>query len=471
MKQGNFLYPPKKRIFAANLHFMTTFEQFNLPKSVQKAIDDLGFVTPTPIQEKSFSVIMSGRDMMGIAQTGTGKTFAYLLPLLKLYKFTPTDTPKIVILVPTRELVVQVVEEVEKLTKYMSVRTIGIFGGVNINTQKKSVYQGIDILVGTPGRVMDLALDSVIRFDDTQKLVIDEFDEMLNLGFRVQLTSILAMMTRNKRQNILFSATMTDEVDAILNDFFDFPEEVTLAASGTPLENIKQISYNVPNFNTKVNLLIHLLETDESMERILVFVNNKKISDMLHERIEEHFDGQFGVIHSNKSQNYRLSTMASFQEGNLRGIITTDIMARGLDISNISHVVNFEAPEMPELYMHRIGRTGRADATGTAISFITPREEDFKTEVEELMGQVLEIIEFPEVVEISSKLIEPEKDKQPIKFLLKKPKLDGDGAFHEKSKKNKKVNLGGPSKTKKKVSGSVNRNMLKTRDKKRKDKK
>ena len=471
MNCGNFLYPSKKRIFAANLNFMTTFEQFNLPKSVQKAIDDLGFVTPTPIQEKSFSVIMSGRDMMGIAQTGTGKTFAYLLPLLKLYKFTPTDTPKIVILVPTRELVVQVVEEVEKLTKYMSVRTIGIFGGVNINTQKKSVYQGIDILVGTPGRVMDLALDSVIRFDDTQKLVIDEFDEMLNLGFRVQLTSILAMMTRNKRQNILFSATMTDEVDAILNDFFDFPEEVTLAASGTPLENIKQLSYNVPNFNTKVNLLIHLLETDESMERILVFVNNKKISDMLHERIEEHFDGQFGVIHSNKSQNYRLSTMASFQEGNLRGIITTDIMARGLDISNISHVVNFEAPEMPELYMHRIGRTGRADATGTAISFITPREEDFKTEVEELMGQVLEIVEFPEVVEISSKLIEPEKDKQPIKFLLKKPKLDGDGAFHEKSKKNKKVNLGGPSKTKKKISGSVNRNMLKTRDKKRKDKK
>ena len=450
---------------------MITFEQFNLPKSVQKAIDDLGFVTPTPIQEKSFSVIMSGRDMMGIAQTGTGKTFAYLLPLLKLYKFTATDTPKIVILVPTRELVVQVVEEVEKLTKYMSVRTLGIFGGVNINTQKKAVYEGIDILVGTPGRVMDLALDSVIRFDDTQKLVIDEFDEMLNLGFRVQLTSILAMMTRNKRQNILFSATMTDEVDAILNDFFDFPEEVTLAPSGTPLENIQQYTYNVPNFNTKVNLLIHLLESDESMERILVFVNNKKISDILHERIEEHFYGQFGVIHSNKSQNYRLSTMAEFQEGNLRGLITTDIMARGLDISNITHVVNFEMPELPELYMHRIGRTGRADATGTAISFITPREGDLITEVEILMNHEIEVIEFPEEVEISTKLIEPEKDKQPIKFLLKKPKLDGNGAFHEKSKKNKKVNLGGPSKTKKKVSGSVNRNMLKTRDKKRKDKK
>ena len=448
---------------------MSTFEQFNLPKSVQKAIDELGFVTPTPIQEKSFSVIMSGRDMMGIAQTGTGKTFAYLLPLLKLYKFTPTNTPKIVVLVPTRELVVQVVDEIEKLTKYMSVKTLGIFGGVNINTQKKAVYEGVDILVGTPGRTMDLALDAVIRFDETQKLVIDEFDEMLNLGFRTQLTALLAMM-KTKRQNILFSATMTDEVDAVLNDFFDFPEEVTLAASGTPLENITQITYNVPNFNTKVNLLKHLLETNENMERVLVFVNNKKISDMLHTRIEEHFEGQFGVIHSNKSQNYRLSTMAEFQEGNLRGLITTDIMARGLDISNISHVINFELPELPELYMHRIGRTGRADATGTAISFITPREEESKVEIEVLMNQELEIAEFPEEVEVSVKLIEPEKDKQPIKFLMKKQKLTGDGAFHEKDKKNKKVNLGGPSKTKKKTHGSVNRNMLKTRDKKRKDK-
>jgi ATP-dependent RNA helicase RhlE len=448
---------------------MTTFEQFNLPKSVQKAIDDLGFTTPTPIQEKTFSVIMSGRDMMGIAQTGTGKTFAYLLPLLKLYKFTEGHTPKIVILVPTRELVVQVAEEVEKLTKYMSVRTVAIFGGVNINTQKTTVYKGCDILVGTPGRIMDLTLDNVIRFEDMQKLVIDEFDEMLNLGFRTQLTAILAMMPR-KRQNILFSATMTDEVDAILNDYFDYPEEVTLSASGTPLENIKQITYNVTNFNTKVNLLKHLLQNNENMSRVLVFVNNKKISDMLHERIEEDFEGQFGVIHSNKSQNYRLSTMASFQEGNLRGLITTDIMARGLDISNITHVINFEMPDMPELYMHRIGRTGRADKTGTAISFIAPREEESKVEVEVLMNMELEIEEFPAEVEVSSKLIEPEKERQAVKFLTKKKKLEGDGAFQEKSKKNKKVNLGGPGVTKKKTHGSVNRNMLKTRDKKRKDK-
>lgn len=449
---------------------MTTFEQFNLPKSVQKAIDELAFTTPTPIQEKSFATIMSGRDMMGIAQTGTGKTFAYLLPLLKLYKFTPTNTPKIVILVPTRELVVQVVAEVEKLTKYMSVKSLGVYGGVNINTQKKAVYEGIDLLVGTPGRVMDLALDGVIRFDETQKLVIDEFDEMLNLGFKAQLTSILAMMNK-KRQNILFSATMTDEVDAVLEDYFDYPEEVTLAASGTPLENITQLSYDVVNFNTKINLLKHLLETDETMQRVLVFVNNKKIADMLHERIEPHFEGQFGVIHSNKSQNYRLTTMANFQDNLLRGIITTDIMARGLDISNITHVVNFEMPELPELYMHRIGRTGRADANGSAISLVTKREQEFKIEAELLMNQEIPVVPFPENIEISTLLIGPEKDKQPVKFLMKKVKLDGDGAFHEKTTKNKKVNLGGPSKTKKKTHGSVNRNMLKTQSKKRKDKK
>lgn len=445
------------------------FEQFNLPKSVQKAIDELGFDEPTPIQVKAFPVIMSGRDMMGIAQTGTGKTFAYLLPLFKLYKFTPTETPKIVILVPTRELVVQVVEEVEKITKYMSVRTLGIYGGVNINTQKTSVYQGIDVLVGTPGRVMDLALDNVIRFDETQKLVIDEFDEMLNLGFRAQLTSILAMM-KPKRQNILFSATMTDEVDEVLSDYFDFPEEVTLSPSGTPLEKITQLAYAVPNFNTKVNLLRHLLETGHGFDRVLVFVNNKKIADMLHEKIDADFPGQFGVIHSNKSQNYRLHTMADFQDGNLRGIITTDVMARGLDISNISHVINFEMPEVPEQYMHRIGRTGRADASGTAISLVAPREEDIRIAAELLMNKEIDNLSLPPELEISTLLIGPEKEKEKVKFLLKKPKLAGGASHHEKSAKNKKVNLGGPSKTKKKT-GSVNRNLLRSQNAKRNNKK
>lgn len=446
---------------------MSTFDQFNLPKSLQKAIYELGLTTPTPIQEKSFSVIMSGRDVMGIAQTGTGKTFAYLLPLLKQWKFVNTDSARIVILVPTRELVVQIVDVIDSLTKHMSVRTLGIYGGVNINTQKTAVRQGIDILVGTPGRTMDLALDNVVRFDSIQKLVIDEFDEILNLGFRTQVTAILAML-KNKRQNILFSATMTDDVDDMLEDYFDFPVEVSLAASGTPLEKIQQLAYFTPNFLTKINLLKDLLQNETVFERVLIFANNKKSVDLIANHLEELFAEQFGVIHSNKSQNYRLNTMASFQAGEIRGIVTTDVMARGLDISDISHVINFEFTEIPEQYIHRIGRTGRADKSGIAISFIAPHEEEIQIEAELLMGKEIEILNLPETVEVATRLLEFEKDRKKVKQLLKRPKQEGGDAFHEKSAKNKKVNLGGPSKTKKKTSTSVNRNILKTRAAKRK---
>ena len=448
---------------------MSTFEQFNLPKSLQKAVDELGLTTPTPIQEKSFSVIMSGRDMMGIAQTGTGKTFAYLLPILKQWKFIATDTPRVVILVPTRELVVQIAAEVEKLTRYLSVRTLGVYGGVNINTQKTAIYQGIDILVGTPGRIMDLSLDNVIRFDSLQKLVIDEFDEMLNLGFRTQVTSILSML-KNKRQNILFSATMTDEVDDMLEDYFDFPEEVTLEKSGTPLEKIQQLGYFVPNFLTKVNLIVELLK-DEALERVLLFVNNKKTADLLAVKLDEIYTEQFGIIHSNKSQNYRLQTMASFQAGEIRGIVTTDVMARGLDISDITHVINVEFSEVPEQYIHRIGRTGRADKSGIAISLISPQEQEIQIAAELLMEKEITILPLPVEVEVATRLLEFEKDKKKMKVILKTNKLEGGASFHDKTKKNKKVNLGGPSKTKKKVSSSVNRNILKTRDAKRKKKK
>lgn len=447
---------------------MITFLDFDLPKSLQKAIDELGFTHPTPIQIKSMPVILSGRDMMGIAQTGTGKTFAYLLPILKHWKFQNTHTPRVLILVPTRELVVQVAEEVVKLTQYMSVRTLGVYGGVNINTQKTAVYQGVDILVGTPGRVMDLALDNVIRFDEIQKLVIDEFDEMLNLGFRFQVTSILTML-KSKRQNILFSATMTDEVDDMLDEYFDFPVEVSLAPSGTPLEKITQIGYKVPNFLTKLNLIKELLHSDESMSRLLIFINNKKTADLVSLALEEEFPDQFGLIHSNKSQNYRLNTMASFQAGEIRGIVTTDVMARGLDISDITHVINMEFPEVPEQYIHRIGRTGRADKTGVAVSFISPREEEIQIEAEILMEKEIELLPLPNI-EIEEKILEFEKEKKKMKMLLKRPKKEGGEAFHEKKDKNKKVNLGGPGKRTPRKTESRNRGVERKRDEKRKKK-
>lgn len=444
---------------------MASFTDFDLPKSLQKAIDELGLISPTPIQVKSMPVILSGRDIIGIAQTGTGKTYAYLLPILKQWKFSKTDSPRIIIIVPTRELVVQVAGEVEKLTQYMSVRVLGVYGGTNINTQKKALSDGVDILVGTPGRIMDLGLDGDLRFDALQKLIIDEFDEILNLGFRAQITSILAML-KNKRQNILFSATMTDEVDEMLDEYFDFPEEVSLAPSGTPLEKIKQYGYRVPNFLTKINLLKDLLHRNDGFDRILVFVNNKKTADLVFEALEEGFPKIFDVIHSNKSQNYRLNTLASFQNGKLRGIVTTDVMARGLDISDITHVINMEFPEIPEQYIHRIGRTGRKDKDGTSISFVSPREEEMQINAEILMEKEIEFLDLPDIEKVD-KLLEFEKEKKKIKFLLKKPKLEGGGAFHEKKDKNKKVNLGGPGRRNPKKTKPANRGAMKGKNKKK----
>ncbi|WP_407405236.1 DEAD/DEAH box helicase [Chryseobacterium sp.] len=424
-----------------------TFADFDLPVKVLDVLADLDLFEPTPIQIKSIGPILSGRDVMGIAQTGTGKTLAYLLPVLKTWKYNKNGNPTVVVLVPTRELVVQVTEIVEKLTENLSARVIGIYGGKNINTQKLLFKDGCDILVGTPGRIMDLAIDNAISLREVQKLVIDEFDEMLNLGFRPQLTHIFEMM-RDKRQNILFSATMTDAVDEMLDQYFAGPIEISLAKSGTPLEKIEQTAYKVENFNTKINLLAYLLKNNEDMSKVLIFNNNKKNADLLLSKIEEIFPGQFDVIHSNKSQNYRLKAMKNFENEVLRGLITTDIMARGLDISNITHVINFETPEVEEQYIHRIGRTGRADKDGKAITFVSKKEETLALDIELLMDKELKYIDFPEEVTINPKKIASEEDEIVMKNPAYVKIYEGGGAFHEKKDKNKKENWGGPSKRK-----------------------
>lgn len=424
-----------------------TFADFELPERILDVLADLNLFEPTPIQEKSFRPILSGRDIMGIAQTGTGKTLAYLLPVLKGWAYNKTGNPTVLILVPTRELVVQVTQILENLTQNLTARVIGIYGGKNINTQKLLFNEGCDILVGTPGRVMDLAIDNAISLKEVQKLIIDEFDEMLNLGFRPQLTHIFEMM-RPKRQNILFSATMTEAVDAMLEEYFASPVEISLAKSGTPLEKIHQSAYSVVNFNTKFNLLLHLLKTQEELSKVLVFTNNKKHADLLFTKIEEALPERFDVIHSNKSQNYRLRALEKFETEVIRGLITTDIMARGLDISNITHVINFEIPEVPEQYIHRIGRTGRADKDGKAISFVTKKEEPLLLEIEVLMNKEVAMEPFPSEVKIDPKKIASEEDEVKMKNAHTVKITEGGGAFHEKKEKNRKINLGGPSKRK-----------------------
>ena len=443
----------------------TTFADFELPERILDVLADQGLFEPTPIQEKSFKPILSGRDIMGIAQTGTGKTLAYLLPVLKNWKYNKTGNPTIVVLVPTRELVVQVAEIIENLTANITARVIGVYGGKNINTQKLLFNDGCDILVGTPGRVMDLAIDNSISLKEVQKLIIDEFDEMLNLGFRPQLTHIFEMM-REKRQNILFSATMTEAVDDMLEEYFANPIEISLARSGTPLEKIEQVGYKVENFHTKVNLLEYFLKTNEDFGKVLVFTNNKKNADLLFEKIDELFPEQFDVIHSNKSQNYRLRAMKRFQDEEIRGLITTDVMARGLDITDITHVVNFEVPEVPEQYIHRIGRTGRADKDGVAITFCTKKEEPSLLEIELLMDKELHLEPFPEEdVKINPKKIPSEIEEVKMKNPVIVKMNEGGAAFHEKKDKNKKINLGGPSKRKAPKKYGANRAQQKAKSK------
>ncbi len=422
---------------------METFDALNLTKPLQNAIADLGFDKPTPIQKEACPVILSGKDMVGIAQTGTGKTIAYLLPILKDLKFSKQINPRVLILVPTRELVLQLVKDINKLTKYMSIRALGVYGGTNINTQKKAVAQGCDILVATPGRLYDLAVTGILQLNGIKKLVIDEVDIMLDLGFRPQLTNIFDLL-KERRQNLMFSATMTEEVDALIDEFFIVPAKISIAVSGTPLENIEQKCYPVKNFYTKVNLLSHLLENKEEFSKALVFVSSKKNADKLFEAIEEKYGTESCIIHSNKSQNYRIRSIEQFDEGVNRILVTTDIMARGLDLEKISHVINIDTPTFPENYMHRIGRTGRAEQAGKTILFYTEKEEEAKARIEKLMDYKIPIVEFPEEVPISKELIAEELPKMPeIKNPHKKSTEKRGAAFHEKKEKNLKINQGG----------------------------
>ncbi len=417
------------------------FTDLNLSKPLLRALDELGLDTPTPIQERAFPVIMSGRDVVGISQTGTGKTFAYLLPLLRMLPFTQQKEPRILILVPTRELVVQIAEEARKLSAYMTVRIEVAYGGTNINTQKALVAGGLDILIGTPGRVMDLALSHVLSLKKVKHFVLDEVDEMLNQGFKPQLRTILDLLAP-KRQNLMFSATMTEDVDVIIKEYFNDPVPVEPVRAGTPLARIEQVCYAAPNFYTKLNLLTHLLRHDTTLERVLIFCATKRHAELIYEHLEIHLPEEFEVIHSNKSQNFRLNAVNQIREGKLRGLITTDLLARGIDVEQISHVISINVPTEPETYIHRIGRTGRADADGKAILFFTEAEAEALLAIEVFMAKEIPILELPSEVELSRQLLEEEREGSGDKAYLPQVVSRTGGSFQERSEKRKKVNKG-----------------------------
>jgi ATP-dependent RNA helicase RhlE len=419
---------------------MSNFKEINLSTQLQNAIHDLGLEKQTPIQSQTYSKILSGKDLVGIAQTGTGKTLAYCLPLLQELSYSNQNNPRVLILVPTRELVSQVVETLNELTKYITCRIIGVYGGTNINTQKIWLQDGADIVVATPGRLYDLALCRSLQLKGIKKVVIDEVDIMLDLGFYFQLTNIFELLP-SKKQNIMFSATMTEDVSNLIDSFFSKPEKVQIALSGTPLNNIVQSKFAVPNYFTKVNLLSHLLSDKDEMKKVLVFVSSKKIADRLYDAISEFYLSETAVIHSNKSQNYRFRSINQYDEGKVRILIATDIIARGLDLDKISHVINFDTPTYAENYMHRIGRTGRAEENGKSILFYTEREERYKDSIENLMGMEIISVKIPEEVEITTQLTIDEKRERGKKIdRNSKEVVRENSGFHEKTEKNLKVN-------------------------------
>lgn len=454
----------------------TTFQDWKLSKQLKSAIDELGFEKPTPIQEESYSVILSGRNVVGISQTGTGKTLAFMLPVLQDLKFSEQIAPRVLALVPTRELVVQLVDNIKEYSKYKSIRVIGVYGGANINKQKEAVAKGADIIVATPGRLYDIVMHGALSLKSAKKLIIDEVDVMLDLGFRFQLNNIFELLPP-KRQNIMFSATMTDEVNTLINDFFVEPHNISIAVSGTPLENIKQSAYAVSNFYTKANLLSLLLRDKETYSKVLVFVSSKKNADRLHIVMEEEFGSKLGIIHSNKTQNFRLRNINAFDAGETRILIATDVIARGLDLEKVTHVFNLDTPSFPENYMHRIGRTGRAEEEGHSVLFFTEAELESKKAIEDLMDYEIPLQALPDDLIISHELIPEERKKTGGESNYnrnEKKRLSGD-AFHEKKDKNKKVNLGskwkriGAKKYKKpQKRGDKIQNMASKRRKKRK---
>ena len=419
-----------------------TFRDLNLKKPLWNALDNLGYQTPTTIQATGFNVMMSGADTIGIAQTGTGKTLAYLLPCLCMWKFSKDPHPQILILVPTRELVAQVVSEVEKLSSFMNVAVGGVYGGTNMNTQAAMVLQGLDILVGTPGRVLDLAKSGSLQLKHIKKVVIDEVDETLSLGFRPQLLHIFEFLP-TKKQFMVFSATLSEEVSVFLEDYLISPVRVEAARAGSTLDKIDQSGYHVPNFLSKIILLQRLLDQMPIEAKVLVFVSSRALADLVFEKIEPNYAEVLGIIHSNKAQNFRFDTVQAFQAGDTRILIATDLIARGIDVTDVSHVINFDIPESTENYIHRIGRTGRADKNGIAITFITEKDQGMLNSIKALTQKEIPLMAIPSDLEWSTELLEFEKPKVEVPGkMLKLPKRDNVGAsFHEKKEKNKKVNV------------------------------
>jgi ATP-dependent RNA helicase RhlE len=410
------------------------FSDFNFNKQVLNAIADAGYNEPTPVQQKAIPPILNGQDVMGIAQTGTGKTAAYVLPIIMKLKYAQGDHARALIISPTRELAMQIEENVRGYSKYTDLRTVVLYGGLGPKTQIENIKKGVDIIVATPGRFMDIYLAGHIHTKPLQVLVLDEADKMMDMGFMPQINRILEVVP-TKRQNLLFSATMSDKIQLLAGNFLEFPTVIEVSPQATPAETVKQKLYHVPNVKTKINLLRRLLdEEDNVITKLIVFCKTRAVAEDVYKYLVRKYNQKtVKVLHANKGQNTRINSINSFKDDEVKILVATDVASRGIDVSNVSHVINFDVPVVYEDYVHRIGRTGRALQAGEAVTFCNPTEVYYVGKIQKLIRQTIDVYPIPDDVFIEETPYE-ERQEQNKEIDLQKRKEDPDfkGAFHEK---------------------------------------
>lgn len=368
-----------------------SFKDLSLIEPILRALDAEGYSTPTPIQQQAIPIVLQQRDLLGCAQTGTGKTAAFAIPVLQLLHAQKPLKPgiKVLILTPTRELAIQIGESFSAYGKYTGIRHSVIFGGVSQLNQTQALQRGVDVLIATPGRLLDLMSQGYVRLDQLQIFVLDEADRMLDMGFIHDVKKVIAKLPA-KRQTLFFSATMPPEIMQLANVLLTQPAKVEVTPPATTVDRIEQFLYQVGK-SEKPELLMHLLE-QKSIERVLVFTRTKHGANKV-VKILERYTVKAAAIHGNKSQQARQNALADFKNGNIRVLVATDIAARGIDIDDLSHVINFDLPDVPETYVHRIGRTGRAGNVGVAMSFCSMEERDELRDIQKLIRKNIPLVQ------------------------------------------------------------------------------
>ena len=403
------------------------------------AISGRGYEEPTPVQQKVIPLGLAGHDLLGIAPTGTGKTAAYLIPVIMKLGYAQGESPRALILAPTRELAIQIGHEAGLLSGNFGLRMLTVYGGTGMKPQLDKLAGGMDMLVATPGRFLDIYRSGHLITKMISTLVLDEADRMMDMGFIGQIRSILEIIPAKKRQNLLFSATFPARVEELASEFLEFPVKVEIAPQSTPAPTVEQVAYRVPNIKTKIHLMEFLLRDRRDAGKVMIFTKTKKSADQVFKFIKRKIDDSARVIHANKDQNARLNAIRAFSEGVASTLVSTDITARGIDISEVNLVINFDIPVNPEDYVHRIGRTGRARHKGLAVTFLNPPDERRMIEVEKLTGQKVKILPLPAGIEIvPTESWEKDIQAREVDRIRRKADPDFKGAFHEKMTGNRR---------------------------------